>query len=116
MKKTMFLLSLIVLITAGCSKKIECTLEDKTEGKESTTTVSIYYKDDIVNDILVKIEYSSEDAAKEMCDFYKNNSKAINNKSVKCSKNKIKFKEYSNSVSKENAISYYESLNYSCEK
>lgn len=119
MKKVTLILMTALFITCGCSSKIECKTEDKTEGRESISTLKIYYKEDTVNEVVVDIKYENQNVAKEMCDFYKKNASVINNNTVKCSKNSVTFKEYkyseNNKITKEEAIKYYESLNYTCE-
>lgn len=103
-----------------CSNKIECKLSEGENEKKTDIVSSIYYEEDNVKDVKIKITYTDKDYYESMCDFYKNNSKAINNDTVKCSNKAISYTEFissdNNKILLNDAISYYESLGYTCDK
>lgn len=119
-KKILIALSLVVLLTTGCSKKMECTYENK-EGLNYTSTITISYKDNEVKSATNVMKYETEEVQKTMCDIFK----MAEEKEVKvtCKDKEVKIENYNKSIEKEydvdtkkKLIEYLESNNYVCKK
>lgn len=117
MKKTICLLMLTLILATGCgSKKMICKKEENSEITSVTTMVEIKLKDDIVDDINMKLTYQNADVAKGMCEALMSGSD-----SIKCDGNNISIGNYQKSISeealnKEEIKSYFESQEYICEE
>lgn len=55
MKKIIIVLTLILLLTTGCSKKLICTKEDKNDMVQTKETFIVNYKSDTMNSIQITL-------------------------------------------------------------
>ncbi len=118
--KTLIVLGAAVLLVTGCSKKMECTYENK-DGLNYTSTVTISYKDNEVKTATNVMKYETEEVQDTMCQIFK----MADEKEVKvaCKGKEVKIKNYNKSIEKEHDIStkdklveYLEENNYVCKK
>ena len=118
--KKIIILSILILITAGCGKKSEdfsCSYTVQSDGKEYITKVEVKVQENNVIDATAYLTFNDDEFAQSMCSMLSSTSDAEGN--LECDGRNITIKNYHKSLSnetftKDKLIKYLEDLNYSC--
>lgn len=117
-KKILIALSIVVLLATGCSKKMECTYENK-DGLVYSSTITINYKDDEIKSATNVMKYETKEIQETMCDIFK--SAKEEEVEVTCKDKEVKIENYNKSIekaydtkTKKKLVEYLENNNYVC--
>ena len=118
--KKIIILSILILITAGCGKKSEdfsCSCTVQSNGKEYTTKIDAKVQENNVIDATAYLTFNDDEFAQTMCNWLRSASESEGN--LECNGRNITVKNYHKSLSnetftKDKLITYLEDLNYSC--